>query len=202
MKTIYTVQHTQSVHHLNGMVGSWTDWQLTDFGKDQAWRIAHNLMHELSGQAPVVYSSDLKRAMQTAIPICQQYAIAPIARAELRERNLGMACNQSVQWLREHMEQPEVTVDDRMFSDAESRRDAWNRLRPLFDELMASDAKCLVVVSHGDLLGIFHAMFLDMSVEQLNTVDLRGQSGGVSVLQVTDEGKHVLRKLSDMSYLV
>ena len=25
MKNIITVQHTQSVHHTNGMVGSWTD---------------------------------------------------------------------------------------------------------------------------------------------------------------------------------
>ena len=33
MKTIITVQHTQSVHHTNGMVGSWTDWDLTELGK-------------------------------------------------------------------------------------------------------------------------------------------------------------------------
>ena len=36
MKTIITVQHTQSVHHTNGMVGSWTDWDLTELGKKQA----------------------------------------------------------------------------------------------------------------------------------------------------------------------
>lgn len=33
MKRIYTVQHTQSEHHTNGMVGSWTDWNLTELGK-------------------------------------------------------------------------------------------------------------------------------------------------------------------------
>ena len=33
MKTIFTVQHTQSEHHTNGMVGSWTDWNLTELGK-------------------------------------------------------------------------------------------------------------------------------------------------------------------------
>lgn len=30
MKNIITVQHTQSVHHTNGMVGSWTDWELSE----------------------------------------------------------------------------------------------------------------------------------------------------------------------------
>jgi probable phosphoglycerate mutase len=35
MKTIITIQHTQAVHHLNGMIGSWTDWELTDVGKER-----------------------------------------------------------------------------------------------------------------------------------------------------------------------
>lgn len=35
MKNIITIQHTQSMHHTNGMIGSWTDWELTDFGKEQ-----------------------------------------------------------------------------------------------------------------------------------------------------------------------
>ena len=36
MKTIITIQHTQSVHHKNGMVGSWTDWELSELGVQQA----------------------------------------------------------------------------------------------------------------------------------------------------------------------
>ena len=49
MKRIFTVQHTQSEHHTNGMVGSWTDWNLTDLGKQQADRIAEKLKQELEG---------------------------------------------------------------------------------------------------------------------------------------------------------
>lgn len=36
MKKIITIQHTQSVHHTNGMVGSWTDWDLSELGVKQA----------------------------------------------------------------------------------------------------------------------------------------------------------------------
>ncbi len=43
MKTIITIQHTQSVHHTNGMVGSWTDWELSDLGVQQANRIGEKL---------------------------------------------------------------------------------------------------------------------------------------------------------------
>lgn len=42
MKTIITIQHTQSVHHTNGMVGSWTDWELSELGVNQAKRIGEN----------------------------------------------------------------------------------------------------------------------------------------------------------------
>lgn len=43
MKQIYTIQHTQSIHHTNGMVGSWTDWDLTPLGMEQADRIGKKL---------------------------------------------------------------------------------------------------------------------------------------------------------------
>ena len=33
MKIIYTVQHTQSEDHVNGYVGAWGNWNLTDLGE-------------------------------------------------------------------------------------------------------------------------------------------------------------------------
>ena len=39
MKNIITIQHTQSIHHTNGMVGSWTDWELSELGVEQANKI-------------------------------------------------------------------------------------------------------------------------------------------------------------------
>ena len=51
MKTIITIQHTQSVHHTNGMVGSWTDWELSELGVIcEMWvtkeRVARNVQNE------------------------------------------------------------------------------------------------------------------------------------------------------------
>ena len=96
MKHIITVQHTQSVHHTNGMVGSWTDWDLTELGKQQAANIGKKLKKELEGKDIVMYSSDLKRAKQTADEIAKYLGIVPILRKELRERNLGKCCGKSV----------------------------------------------------------------------------------------------------------
>ena len=202
MKSIYTVQHTQSVHHTNGMVGSWTDWDLTELGRLQADRIGRKLQQELSGKKAVLYTSDLKRARQTADQIAAHLGAAPIVKPELRERNLGKCCGKSVQWLLENLECDEKTIDDRLFSDAESRRDVWLRLQPFCEQLLSDDAETVILVSHGDLLSIFNAMFLGFQPEDLNTRELSGSAGGVSQLIINGNGKHILKRLSDMSYIL
>ena len=201
MKTIITIQHTQSVHHTNGMVGSWTDWELSELGVAQAEKIGEKLKAELSGRTFVMYSSDLLRAKQTAEHVGKHLDLTPILKKELRERNLGKCCGKSVQWLRENLECQEKTVDDRLFSDAESRRDEWNRLKPFFEEIMANDEENIILVSHGDLLSVFNAMFLGLDVESMNTCELFGLSGGVSYMFVNNEGKRFVKRISDLSYL-
>lgn len=209
MKQIITIQHTQSVHHTNGMVGSWTDWHLTETGRAQAERIAARLMPYLEGKRWTLYSSDLLRAQETAAPLAKRLGIAPILRQELRERNLGPAVGKSVQWLRENLEMQERTVDDRLFREAESRRDAWNRLAPFLEELLHSEDENIILVSHGDLLSIFNVMWLGLPVEDMNRLDLFGMAGGVSFMHVAEDradpgtarGKRVIRRLSDMSFV-
>lgn len=201
MKTIITIQHTQSIHHTNGMVGSWTDWDLSELGVQQAKRIGEKLKSELSSKTFVMYSSDLKRAKQTAEYVGANLGISPILRTELRERNLGRCCGKSIKWLRENIEMQEKTIDDKLFSDAESRRDEWNRLKPFFDEIMSNDEENIIIVSHGDLLSVFNSMFLGLDVETINVCEMFGLAGGVSFMFENDEGKRFIKRISDMSYI-
>ena len=201
MKTIFTVQHTQSLHHTNGMVGSWTDWELSELGRVQADHIGKKLKTELEGKRAALYSSDLLRAKQTAETIGAYLNQIPIFRQELRERNLGKCCEKSVQWMRENMEQQERTIDDKMFSDAESRREEWNRLLPFFEEIMSNNEENIVIVSHGDLLSVWNAMFMGITVESLNTCEIFGVAGGVSNMFINNEGKRFIKGISDMSYI-
>ena len=202
MKHIITVQHTQSIHHTNGMVGSWTDWDLTELGKKQADHIGKKLKDELADKRVIIYSSDLKRAIQTAEAIAKHLGTDPIFRQQLRERNLGKCCGKSVQWLRENIEYPEKTVDDRLFSDGESRRDAWKRLEPFYEEVMGNNEETIIIVSHGDLLSIWNTMFIGLPVESYHQVDIHGPAGGVSHMIVDDDGKHRIRHINDMSYII
>lgn len=201
MRNIITIQHTQSIHHTNGMVGSWTDWDLSPLGIEQAHRIGRRLAAQLSGQDFSMYSSDLLRAQHTAKIVGEYLGLSPILTPELRERNLGKCVGKSVQWLRENIEVQEKTIDDRMFSDAESRRNEWNRLAPFFQQLMEGSEQNIIIVSHGDLLSVFNAMWLGLPVESLNSMELFGLAGGVSFLFEGDDGKRCIRRMSDMSFI-
>jgi broad specificity phosphatase PhoE len=201
LKNIITIQHPESMHHTNGMVGSWTDWELSEKGKQQANAIARNLKNEIGSKQFVLYSSPLLRTVQTAEIVAKQLNIVPQLVGALKERGLGRANGQSVKWLKENIEQQELTVYDRCFSDAESRSDVWNRLLPFYNEIVNDDIENFILVSHGDTLSILNAIWLRLEMEVLNTIDLYGVSGGVSFLQQNKQGKRIIRKLGDTSYM-
>lgn len=201
MKKIITVQHTESIHHINGMVGSWTDWKLTNKGKEEAKKIALHLKEEIQGEKFTLFSSDLIRAKQTAEPIADVLGINAIFKKELRERNLGKCCGKSIKWLKDNLQCKEVTIDDKLFSDAESRRDEWNRLTPFFNEIMESHDENIIIVLHGDLLSVFNTMFLGLPIESLNQLEIWGNSGGVSHMYIDDEGKKFIKMISNMEYV-
>lgn len=201
MKNIITVQHTQSIHHTNGMIGSWTDWDLSDLGIEQAENIGKKLENELINENYIMYSSDLLRAKHTAEIIAKYLKISPIVTEVLRERNLGAAVGKSVKWAHENTKVWEKTIDDRAFDGAESRRDTWNRLLPFYNEIINNEDENIIIVSHGDTLSIFNAIWLGLGVEMLNKCNLFGLPGGVSFLQEKEDGKHVIRRLSDTYYI-
>lgn len=66
MKSIITIHHAQSIHHTNGMVSSWTDWNLTESGKEQARQIGKRLSAEIRGKQYLMYSTHLLCARNTA----------------------------------------------------------------------------------------------------------------------------------------
>jgi broad specificity phosphatase PhoE len=202
MKNIITIQHTQSMHHTNGMIGSWTDWELTDFGKEQADSIGRKLSAEMKDKKFVMYSSDLLRAKQTAEIIGKHLEITPILRKELRERNLGSAVGKSVKWLHENQKPFFDNVDHKCLDDVETRRDVWNRLKPFFQEIMEISEENIIIVSHGDTLSVFNAMWLLLDVEELNYIDIFGVAGGVSFFYENEGGKRIIKRISDKSYTI
>jgi Fructose-2,6-bisphosphatase len=79
--------------------------------------------------------------------------------------------------------------------------DVCNRLKPFYDEIMDKVEENIIIVSYGDTLSIWNAMWLGFDPEKLNQFDLFGMAGGVSFLNQGKDKKRRIRKLSDMSYM-
>src|SRR5690606_808768 len=201
LKNIITIQHPESIHHTNGMIGSWTDWELSEKGIEQAENIACNLQLEIKNNEFSLFTSPLKRAKQTAEVIGEKLDIQPRITDALKERSLGKDNGKTVQWLKANIENEAKTNYDKCVGDAESRYDVWQRLLPFYDKITSNDDKDIIIVSHGETISIFNATWLGLEAEILNRIDLYGVSGGVSFLHQTSTGKRVIKRLSDTSYI-
>lgn len=204
MKNIITIQHTQSIQHTNGMIGSWTDWELTDLGFEQAKRIGERLTKEVKNDQYIIYSSDLLRARHTAEIVAGFLGVAPIFTEALREFNFGEACGKTKQWARENGKTDSYlycrSVDEIPFIGAESIRNVWNRLMKFSNQIMAKTENNYIIVSHGGTLGIFYAMWLGLDIELWNSCELRSDAGGGSFMCENSNGKRIINRLNDLSY--
>lgn len=96
---------------------------------------------------------------------------------------------------------PEEHIDNRMFPDAESRRDEWKQLSPFFTEGLNNDSDYIIFMSHGGLLSVFNAMLLGSESETIEQFELFGLAGGVTYIQTQEHDKRMIRKLSNLSYI-
>jgi len=191
MKTIILVQHTESEHHVNGHIGAWQDWNLTEAGRAQAFRIGEWLRDNGCDSTWSMFVSPQSRARQTAGEINRTLGIVPAVREELREVNAGEGNGKTREWYREHAAPrgPVFDPDHKDFPDAESDRELWNRLLPFYTDLMASPAERIIVVSHGTTLSFLQSMLCGQSLEDRGRFRCNGSSGSLSRFAVEDSGR-------------
>ena len=193
-KIIYTIQHTQSEHHVNGYVGAWGNWNLTELGKEQAHKIGEWLAsHEGCDATFKMYSSDLNRAAQTAEQIQKVLALPDtslIKTQALREINLGEGNGKPRDWYNEHVTPApqKYNPDFRSFPDAESDTELWNRLYSFYEQLISSPDEKIIIVSHGGALSFLISMIMGDSFEDRQKRNVFGRSGSVSRFIIKEDG--------------
>lgn len=197
-KTIIMVQHTESEHHLNGMIGACFDWELTENGKKQANRIGQWLSSIKSIEEFHMYVSDRKRAMQTADEINEYLHLTPVVTGAIREVNAGEGNGKPVAWFRENElpHPPTYDPDYRPFADAESDRDLWNRIYKFYEEIKNNDEERILIVSHGTALSYLQTMLFGDSLEDIPKRRFIGSSGSISRFELEESGRVVVRYIN------
>lgn len=189
-KTIIMVQHTESQHHVNGMIGAWGNWELTENGKNQASEVGKWLAKKEHCDSFEMYVSDLARAMQTAEGINQTLHLQPIVTETIREVNAGDGNGKPRDWYYAN-KNPENGYDPdyRPFENAESDRDLWKRVYPFYQEIISNDKENIIIVSHGTTLSFLQSMMMGYSFEDIRRARFNGAGGSVSKFVVEPTGK-------------
>ena len=163
MKSIFTVQHTQSEHHTNGMVGSWTDWNLTELGKQQAAQTGKKLL-EMGVKIDEILYSPLSRARDTALIISEIIGIPAKEEPRLIEQNFGKYEGTARDG--EEFKKSKAHFADR-YEGGESMLQLSQRIYNLLDDVkIRSDEKTYLLVAHNGIARMVNSYFNDMTNEE------------------------------------
>ena len=204
MREIIIIQHCQSEHHINEMSGGWTDTPLTELGRKQANLIGLRLRRELNEGEFVLYSSDLKRAWQTAEIIGSHLNLNIKHEKDLREKNTGVAAGKTKKWAnanRNPRKENKFDFDYQEFQNGETWRQFSNRVGSCMENIVESEKKNLIIVTHGGTLGFIIAWWMYFEIHMHSKSFFYASPASISLLQETNDKRHILRKLNDTAHL-
>lgn len=206
MKRIYLVTHAEAQHHVDGLVGGWYDSELTARGRVQAERIGEVLAGRIGAGAVEVYSSDLRRASQTAERIAGRFDVGVQVDARLRERSNGEADGRPQAWLDERRV-PLPEYGDRLGhhdgpAGAETRLELVERLYPALDDIVRRPVDHLIVVSHGSASSYLIAAWIGMPMRSTDRGFFPLKSGSITTLLRNDSHfSHQVVTLNETDHL-
>lgn len=157
-RTLWLVRHGESTWNALGLCqGQLPGPRLTARGRRQAHRCARTLVGEPIG---LLVTSDLERAVETAVPIAAALGLVPLTDARLRERSLGAAEGTPSASLgpdRSGVADGRVVDPDAAPAGGESVRQLYERVVACVSERLREGAGELALVGHGGVVRVLLA---------------------------------------------
>lgn len=156
MTKIILERHGQSLGNANRIFLGHTDLSLTEEGKEQARITAEHLKAE---QIDAIYSSDLKRAYETALPHAELHGLEITKLPELRELFVGSWEGMAVAELRDkYYEQFMIrrSYRDFVYPNGEATQNAAERIKRALTRIAeANPFRTVLAVSHAAAIRAF-----------------------------------------------
>ncbi len=198
MLRLYLIRHGRSALNAQKRIQGWLDPPLDEAGRAQAEAVARRLAGR---PVEAVYSSDLRRAQETARAVADLLGRPLILDPRLRERDPGPISGLTVEEIRQRF--PEVVraweADLADFPGAEPSLAFWGRVTAAFADIIATHPEGEVaVVTHGGTLTVYLASLLGLSPGW--RIPLRLDNGSLSVVEMED-GRPRIRAVNDCCHL-
>lgn len=200
MTRLYLVRHGETQWNLESRTQGSKDISLTEKGLWQANRLAERFMGE---KIESIYSSDLKRAYNTAKAIGDRLGIEVKVSLNFREMNFGCWEGKNIECIKEEfkdiyslwMSNPRKAV----IPGGEELIGVQQRALKAVNKIMENGAGGnVVLVSHGITIKTLIFGLLDIDLMYLKKI--RIDNGSISIIDFRDQG-NVLVTLNDTCHL-
>jgi broad specificity phosphatase PhoE len=198
--TLLLIRHGQTDHNAAGRWQGHLDVPLNEKGQAQAQALAQRLA---DWPIEAVYSSDLQRAMQTAVANATPHTLPPTSDPNGRERDVGAFQSLNSQEIQTKF--PAVWADMLKTGvlnppNGEHQTSLRERAeRALAQVLSQHEGQMIAIVSHGALLNGLISNVLGIPRERFGRFRLNGNTG-LSIVENNSRGP-VLTLLNDTSHL-
>lgn len=183
--TLILLRHGETEWNLHGRwQGQAEDTLLTEKGREQARVVARRL---LAYPIRAIYSSDLRRAFETAEIVGQELGLAPASWPDLRESDVGLWTGKT--WAEIAATWPEqiaamLAGEDVRRGGGETYGELRARMATAAEDIIARHPReTVLAVTHGAALRMLVAHVLDASLAQMHRLAIAGNTA-ISVVQV------------------
>lgn len=161
-------RHGETLANENKIFSGWTDYPLTDRGKQQCKLLGEAL--KAYTEIDRIYSSPLLRAKTTARYIANSLGKGLIIKEELKEINFGLfekkTSAEIAQEFREEWNSWNQDFVNFKLPEGENLIELKNRVIPLIESLIKRDRDC-IIVSHGAVIQTIITYLLDLELKQI-----------------------------------
>lgn len=197
-RKIILIRHAETDFNYHGRWQGWVDIPLNKQGLKQAKKLAQRLKSEV---VDALYTSDLKRSLQTAELVAEKLGIKPVKSEKLRERHMGilegLTYNESETRYKKILEKF-FDHESEEFSghEGETQKQVEERLKSFVDFLRSWHTdQTVMIVTHG---GSKHYLLKFLTEEPLGEV--RFGNTAITVLKKSVQGKYRIVTFSDTTH--
>ena len=204
MKPIIVIRHAEPTDCSWHVGTHWVDCALTEKGQRQAECLAARLKVELAGAAVRIWSSDLRRARQTAEPVARELGVEIETTADLREFHNGVNAGTEEEIKRFVEEMTPPTVDLRARPEGESWIEFYSRVAGRMEQLYtdADERQTLVFAHYGAIHQVFSWWLqLDHNESGDTKFGFNSTLASLAVLTQSRQGKRILERVNDTAHL-
>ena len=201
MERIIVIRHGEADHNERGLTGGWTDSHLTALGRAQARITGEWLAEPLRDVLFGLYSSDLRRARETAEIIGGCLGVTPVYDEDLREFNNGEAADMTVEAAQEIQLPPtRPLVEYRPYPGSENWWEMNDRVWAALDAIAERHELAVVITHTLSAICVVH-WWLRLGQEHWDRVPYDFDPCSLTLLTVNVFGERTITRLNDTCHL-